>query len=206
MTKRSANGRIAALAALLVAALVWTALPATAEVYTIKLKSGNTFLTRYQPREAAFDSTMVTFLGEHGNLTAVPRDDIEAVTTQVESKGYGLRINTTTVLLGYTANNGEIQGDQVFVSGDSLRLEPVDSGWPGVLARVRLILFEAIAAGHWQRLKICHNAECGRIFYDNARNRRGKWCNVRRCGAPINSRAYRRRGRSGRLTDNLIRG
>jgi hypothetical protein len=118
MTKRSARGRVATLAALLLAALAWLAVPATAEVYTVKLTNGKSFLTRYQPREAAFDPAMVTFLGEHGNLMAVPRDQIEGVTTEVESKGYGLRINTTTVLLGYTANNGEIQGDQVFVSGD----------------------------------------------------------------------------------------
>ncbi|MEE8525187.1 MAG: CGNR zinc finger domain-containing protein [Thermoanaerobaculia bacterium] len=97
----------------------------------------------------------------------------------------------------------------VFADGDSMRLEPVDEGWPGVLTRLRLILFEEMAAGRWQRLKTCRDADCQRVFYDAARNRLGKWCNVRRCGAPVHSRTYRRRGRAGkrgRLTDNLIRG
>ncbi len=96
-----------------------------------------------------------------------------------------------------------------FVDGDSMRLEPVEDGWPGALIRLRLILFEELTAGRWQRLKTCHNVDCQRIFYDAARNRMGKWCNVGRCGNPVHCRAYRRRGaagRRGRLTDNLIRG
>jgi hypothetical protein len=39
-----------------------------------------------------------------------------------------------------------------FVDGDSMRLEPVEDGWPGTLTRLRLILFEEMAAGRWQRL------------------------------------------------------
>lgn len=97
----------------------------------------------------------------------------------------------------------------VFVAGNSMRLEPVGEGWPGILTRLQLILFEEMAAGRWRRLKPCHNPDCRRVFYDASRNRLGKWCHVKQCGDPVHSRAYRRRGRAGhrgRLTNSLIRG
>ena len=59
-------------------------------------------------------------------------------------------------------------------------------------------------SGRWTRLKTCHNSDCRRVFYD----RIGKWCDMARCGNPVNAKAYRKRGRAGkrgRLTDNLIR-
>lgn len=96
-----------------------------------------------------------------------------------------------------------------FVDGDSMRFEPMDEGWPGALTRLRLILSREMAAGRWQRLKVCHAEDCQRVFYDRAKNRSGKWCQARRCAARLYSKAYRRRGsagRRGRLTNSLIRG
>ncbi len=104
------------LAVLLLATVVFTAGPLMADVYSVTLEDGKVFLTRYQPREASFDSSLVTFLDDHGNLIAIPRDKIASVTSETESKGYGLRINTTTLLMGYTANNGVVE-NQVFVNG-----------------------------------------------------------------------------------------
>lgn len=112
------KARSATLAMLLLAILVLVGVPAVAEVYTVTLNSGKTFLTRYQPREASFDPALVTFLDDHGNQIAIARDEIDRVSSAVETKGYGLRINTTTILLGYTANNGELDGNQVFVTGE----------------------------------------------------------------------------------------
>ncbi len=108
--------RTVSLALLLLAAVVLAGSPVMADIYSVTLTDGKVFLTRYQPREASFDASMVTFLDDHGNAIAIPRDKIESVTSETESKGYGLRINTTTLLLGYTANNGVVE-NQVFVNG-----------------------------------------------------------------------------------------
>ena len=110
------KARSFSLAVLLLAAAVLTGSPLMADVYSVTLNDGQVFLTRYQPREASFDSSLVTFLDEQANLIAVPRDEIATVTSETESKGYGLRINTTTLYLGFTANNGALES-QVIVSG-----------------------------------------------------------------------------------------
>ena len=63
MRHRTLSHCIAAGAAV---ALLAAALPAAAEVYTIRLTSGGTFESRYQPVQAAWDPNMVTFLDETG--------------------------------------------------------------------------------------------------------------------------------------------
>jgi hypothetical protein len=81
------------------------ALPAAAEVYTIKLTNGTTFESRYQPKQAAWDTTMVTFLDETGLEIALPRALVADVTAQSELKGYGRVIDTTTIDLGIAPND-----------------------------------------------------------------------------------------------------
>ena len=108
--------RPVSLALLLLATVLLAGSPLMADVYSVTLDDGKVFLTRYQPREASFDSSLVTFLDDQGNSIAIPRDKIASVTSETETKGYGLRINTTTLLLGYTANNGVVE-NQVFVNG-----------------------------------------------------------------------------------------
>ena len=95
-----------------------------------------------------------------------------------------------------------------FDEAGSLRIESDGEGWPAVRHRVLLIVYAAMSSGRWTRLKTCHNQACLRIFYDVAKNRVGKWCDMARCGNPVNARAYRKRGpagKRGRLTNNLIR-
>ncbi len=95
-----------------------------------------------------------------------------------------------------------------FDEDGSLRIESGGEGWPAVRHRVLSIVYEAMSSGRWPRLKTCHNPSCRRIFYDAARNRMGRWCDMARCGNSVKAKAYRKRGRAGergRLTDNLIR-
>ncbi|MEM7587719.1 MAG: CGNR zinc finger domain-containing protein [Acidobacteriota bacterium] len=67
-------------------------------------------------------------------------------------------------------------------------------GWPGVLARLVLIVSSAVKTGQWRRLKLCRNTSCLRVFYDASRNHSGKWCTTRRCGNRLHSKTYRSRG------------
>ncbi|MEM7582490.1 MAG: CGNR zinc finger domain-containing protein [Acidobacteriota bacterium] len=81
-----------------------------------------------------------------------------------------------------------------FDHAGALFLQGQRSGWHAVLARMILIVSDAVKTGRWRRLKICRNATCQRVFYDSSRNRSGKWCTPRRCGNRINLKTYRSRG------------
>jgi predicted RNA-binding Zn ribbon-like protein len=50
-----------------------------------------------------------------------------------------------------------------------------------------------MAAGNWNRLKVCSNDACQRAFYDASRNRSGRWCSMATCGNRMKGRAYRQR-------------
>ena len=92
-------------AGLLVVGLLVAALPAAAEVYTIRLSNGTTFESRYQPKQAAWDPTFVTFVNETGNEIALPQSLVAEVAAQSETKGYGRVLDTTTVDLGFMPND-----------------------------------------------------------------------------------------------------
>ena len=93
------------LSSLLAAASLLCALPAAAEVYTIRLTNGSAFESRYQPKQAAWDATLVTFVDETGTEIALPQAVVADVVAQSEQKGYGRVLNTTTVDLGFMPND-----------------------------------------------------------------------------------------------------
>jgi predicted RNA-binding Zn ribbon-like protein len=59
----------------------------------------------------------------------------------------------------------------------------------------------AMAAGNWNRLKVCSNDACQRAFYDSSRNRSGRWCSMATCGNRMKGRAYRQRHGTARPTE-----
>jgi hypothetical protein len=81
------------------------ALPAAAEVYSINLSNGTTFQTRYQPKQAAWDPSVLTFVDETGLEVALPRAMVSSVTALSETKGFGKLNNTTTIDLGFAPND-----------------------------------------------------------------------------------------------------
>ena len=92
-------------AGMVAAGLLAAALPAAGEVYTIRLTTGGTFESRYQPKQPAWDTTLVTFIDETGTEIALPQALIAEVTAQSETKGYGRVLDTTTVDLGFMPND-----------------------------------------------------------------------------------------------------
>lgn len=95
--------------ALLAAAL--PAAPAGAEIFRVNLHNGTTMETSYQPQEASWDAGLVLLQTEVGNWVGVRRDEIESVTSEAPLRGYGVRINTTTVLLGDAPNDAVVAGE-----------------------------------------------------------------------------------------------
>jgi predicted RNA-binding Zn ribbon-like protein len=72
-------------------------------------------------------------------------------------------------------------------------LRPQGSGAEAVIGSVFAIVYDAIAAGTWTRLKACRKHTCRWAFYDNSKNGSGAWCSMRVCGN--RAKAERRRAR-----------
>lgn len=79
---------------------------ATAETFTVTLDNGNTILSRYQPKISQPDEDKVTLLTERGNWISLPSERVVKVISNTESRGFGKVINTTTISLGLSPNEG----------------------------------------------------------------------------------------------------
>ena len=71
-------------------------------------------------------------------------------------------------------------------------LEAAGEGVDAALARLLAIIYRATVDGTWARFKVCGNDTCRWAFYDQSRNRSGRFCGTA-CGDAVNARAYRRR-------------
>jgi predicted RNA-binding Zn ribbon-like protein len=78
-------------------------------------------------------------------------------------------------------------------SPEGAGIEPSAPGVLGGVGRLLSIVADAMSDGSWPRLKVCMNQECQWAFYDHARNRSGKWCDMSVCGNRMKARAYRAR-------------
>lgn len=74
-----------------------------------------------------------------------------------------------------------------------VRVVATADGLDGALARIVLIVAAASATGQWQRFKVCSNDVCQWAFWDNSRNRSGRWCTMSVCGNQAKVRAHRQR-------------
>jgi predicted RNA-binding Zn ribbon-like protein len=81
------------------------------------------------------------------------------------------------------------------------RLDPLSGefGWhkPTVGAAMSEVARDALALlgdpEQRGRVRTCANPDCGRLFYDDSRPGRRRWCSPERCGDQARSRAYRAR-------------
>jgi len=90
----------------ILALLVTVPCIAAAETFTVALDNGNTILTRYQPKVSLPDEEKVMLLTESGNWISIPRHRVTGITSNTESRGFGKVINTTTISLGLSPNEG----------------------------------------------------------------------------------------------------
>lgn len=84
---------------------------------------------------------------------------------------------------------------RVAFAGAEPRLEPVDAGARGGLARILVAVDECRLDGTWQRLKVCPAENCAWAFYDGSKSRTRVWCAMGVCGNRTKTRAYRARRR-----------
>lgn len=89
-----------------------------AETFTVTLDTGAALTVRQRPKLSAGGET-VYLLTDVGNWVSFDRPSVVSVTSDLESRGYGLVIDTTTISLGIAPNErlageeaaGTIDGD-----------------------------------------------------------------------------------------------
>jgi predicted RNA-binding Zn ribbon-like protein len=85
---------------------------------------------------------------------------------------------------------------------DGPRFAPApQSGARGALGALAAIAAAAMLDGTWSRLKLCPGHHCGWAFYDQSRNRSGRWCSMSVCGSRTKARAHYARRRAGARED-----
>lgn len=106
---RSIRGQLLLVLAL---AAVLTAPAAQADIYHVILQNGESYQSRYAPEEAAWDAGTILVHTETGNWVGVPRDRVVRVESETEIRGYGQRIDATTIYMGRTANAAPAPGTE----------------------------------------------------------------------------------------------
>jgi hypothetical protein len=87
--------------------------PAMATIFTITLKNGTVFESRYRPAEADWDTTQLTFLTDWGNWMSIPKDDVDSILSEIEGRGFGTQIDTTTIAFGWDPGLTEEETDRL---------------------------------------------------------------------------------------------
>lgn len=98
------NRNSARLSMTLLVALLAT-LPAAAEVFVVTVSSGATFETSRQPEQASWDPGTVLVLTEVGNWIGVQKNEIKSIELRDAIRGFGRRIDNSTVALGESPND-----------------------------------------------------------------------------------------------------
>lgn len=91
-----------ALAFVLLAGL---ATSAYAVKFTVTLKNGTTFETRYRPMQADFDPSYSLMMTDKGNWIALHNDEIADIVSEAEASGFGYQLDTTTLYVGWSPND-----------------------------------------------------------------------------------------------------
>lgn len=83
----------------------------SAETYTVKLASGGVLELRYPLQEASWDKDTLVYLSEGGNWVGVPRSEVVEIQIATEFKGQGQLLDSTTIFMGFAANDLPVPGD-----------------------------------------------------------------------------------------------
>ena len=75
-----------------VAALVAVA-PVAADVFTVTMKSGATFQSRYQPNQSDTDENKILLLTGFGNWISLPKAEIAGITSETDAVKIELELN-----------------------------------------------------------------------------------------------------------------
>lgn len=103
--------RFSVLATFIVLLLAATGVQAA--LYTVTMKNGSIFETRYAPIPADFDENIMLLRTDRGNWIGLEKEEIEDIVSAAEASGFGYQLDTTTLYLGWSPNDlvQEIEGE-----------------------------------------------------------------------------------------------
>lgn len=81
-----------------------------------------------------------------------------------------------------------------FEAGVPAGFGPASNSFDDALAALAAVVVTAQLEGHWSRLKVCQEQNCGQVFFDSAQSLTGRWCSPQ-CGDRARAAIYRRRRR-----------
>lgn len=112
------SSRHSAIVALVAAAALWfVSFPVLANnSYIVNLKSGATIISKYRPVESDFDPELMLMMTAAGNTVVIPKADIDTIVSDLENRGFGVVIDTSTVVVGRTANDAAVDSDESILS------------------------------------------------------------------------------------------
>lgn len=92
--------------------------PAMATIFTITLKNGTVFESRYRPSEADWDASQLVFLTDWGNWMSISKDEVDSILSEIEGRGFGTQIDTTTIAFGWDPGLSEEETDRLLESDE----------------------------------------------------------------------------------------
>jgi predicted RNA-binding Zn ribbon-like protein len=116
----------------------------------------------------------------------------EALRAAMLAHNGGDRDRQSTQKLERAAERGQLSVR--FGADGSIGLVPRATGFQGALASLLAPVAEAAGDGTWARVKACRADGCRWAFYDQSRNRSGRWCDMAVCGNRTKVRTYRSKG------------
>lgn len=91
---------------------------------------------------------------------------------------------------------GAAPGTRRLAPGRGVEFAPRRPDWRWVVAEVAASASELVTSGDPTRLKVCGNADCTWLFYDQSYNASRRWCDVATCGNLVKVREFRARRRA----------
>jgi predicted RNA-binding Zn ribbon-like protein len=102
----------------------------------------------------------------------------------------GIDLTALNAVLLKTASNRQLVQDD---RGYRLEMVPLKKDWDWVQAEIAASFAELLATHDPQRLKVCQNANCRGIFYDESKSRTKRYCTVDKCANLMKVRRFRAR-------------
>jgi predicted RNA-binding Zn ribbon-like protein len=74
-------------------------------------------------------------------------------------------------------------------------LRAAGTGGNATIAALIAIVYDAVSAGTWHRLRACRKGSCRYAYYDRSKNASRAWCSMTTCGNQEKAQRRRRRER-----------
>jgi predicted RNA-binding Zn ribbon-like protein len=114
----------------------------------------------------------------------------EAIRSLLLANGGALEVPSARIAVNEVAARAGLL-PQLAAENGGTELVATTQGLDAALGGIVSVVFDAVSAGNWTRLRACPT--CQWAFYDTSRNRSSRWCDMAICGNRAKQRAYNHR-------------